>query len=79
MQPFETSQAALEASATGEPLAGDINGNGILDVKDAIAILEFAENLETPSPADIRRGDTDGDLQLTARDVLDVLHGASLR
>jgi hypothetical protein len=79
VQPFGTSEAALQASLTGEAIPGDINGNGMLDAEDAIAILEYADGLETAEPADIRRGDTDGDLQLTVRDALKVLKSASLR
>jgi hypothetical protein len=79
VKPFGTSEAALEASLTGGPVEGDVNDNNILDVQDAIIILEFAQKLETPTQDDIVRGDTDGDFVLTVKDALTVLHGVSLR
>lgn len=79
VKPFGTSQAALRASLTGPAIAGDVDDNGVLDMNDAIAILEFSENLETPTVQQIRRGDTDGDYRLTIKDALRVLRGISLR
>lgn len=79
VQPFQHSEAALEMTSGNAPLRGDINENGTLDVEDASMILAIAENLETATPEQVRRGDTDGDLVLTTKDALRVLHVLSLQ
>ena len=39
------------------PLKGDLNGDGKVDIADALLALEFAIRLRTPSAADIAAGD----------------------
>ena len=81
VHPFTRSEAALEEihQPLLAPVQGDANGNGILDPNDASIILQVAEGLEPSSPDLIRRGDTDGDLQLTTKDALRVLYELSNR
>ncbi len=78
VHPFARSQAALQEVLTGGAgLRGDANGNATLDADDVSIILEVANGLQTASEDQIRRGDTDGDFQLTAKDALRVLHALS--
>ncbi len=80
VHPFAQSQAAIqELVYDGDPLAGDVNANGNLDAEDAYIILQVAQGLLTPTPNHIRRGDTDGDFQLTTKDLNRVLHLLSTR
>jgi len=81
VQPFESSQAAVavDATAYAEPVRGDLDGDGVLTVEDAILMIQFAEEIETASSAQIRLGDTDGDYRLTYRDALQVLRMLSSR
>lgn len=79
VSPFGHTEAALELPGSGAVIQGDMNGNRSLEAEDASILLQFAEGLETPTPDDVRRGDTDGDGQLTGKDVLRVLHFLSNR
>lgn len=81
VRPFSTSQAAVEEIPlrSGGLLRGDANGNGVLDVEDAAIILQASQGWETPAQDQVRRGDTDGDFRLTAKDALRILHQLSLR
>lgn len=80
LHPFAKSEAALqELLHVGSDLRGDVNGNGTIDSEDAYLLYEFSEGLETPAADELRRGDTDGDLHLTASDLGYVLHALSTR
>ena len=80
VHPFAKSEAALEAFLTpGTEARGDVNGNGMLDSEDAYLLYQFTQNLETPTPAQMRAGDTDRDLQLTGKDLGYVLRQLSLQ
>ena len=80
VHPFAKSEAALEAFLIpGTEVRGDVNRNGTIDEEDAYLLYQFSQNLETPTPEEIRSGDTDRDLQLTTKDLGFVLHQLSLR
>ncbi len=78
VNPFGHSEAALDMQM-GVVMHGDVNGDHVLDSKDATLLLEFAQGLETPTMEQIHMGDTDGDGALTEKDVLRVLHYLSNR
>ncbi len=80
VHPFAKSQAALEAFMTpGTELRGDVNSNGAIDSEDAYLLYQFTQNLEMPTSAQLRAGDTDRDLQLTGKDLGYVLRQLSLQ
>jgi hypothetical protein len=80
VHPFSLSEAAVMGDAVSHPIIkGDIDGNGTLDIRDAIAVLEFAEHLANPTPEQVQHGDADGDYQLTGKDALRILHTISAR
>ena len=79
VHPFSRGQAALEEMTTGSTLRGDVNGNGRIDTEDAYVIYQAAQGLLEPTPDQIRRGDTDGDFALTAKDLGRILHALSLQ
>jgi hypothetical protein len=58
--------------------AGDMDGDGIVDVQDAIAILEIAEGYRTASPAQLR-ADPNGDGVLSVDDAIRILTALQLR
>jgi hypothetical protein len=74
IHPFTPSEAAsqkvLSASAA---IQGDINGDGVLDLQDAIEILESAMGYRIATSDEIRRGDMNGDGKLTLEDARLVL------
>lgn len=72
VQTLQSSQAA-EERGTVAPKRGDIDGDGILTVSDAILILERADELSEPTSEEVRRGDIDGDFKLTTKDVMRIL------
>lgn len=76
VQPVQKSQAALvQVMVTRGAVRGDMNGNGILDLGDAIRIIDIAEGLEQATVEDIKRGDINGDGILTVTgDALPILH-----
>lgn len=76
VQPVQKSQAALvQVMVTRGAVRGDMNGNGILDLGDAIRIIDIAEGLEQGTVADIKSGDVNGDGMLTVTgDALPILH-----
>lgn len=77
VHPFATSEAALQEFVRGN--AGDVNDDGKIDADDAYLLYQFAQGLETPSPRQIKTGDTNGDGKLTESDLGYVLRHLSLR
>ena len=79
----DTIEAAAQVQSNDSsgrvPLKGDIDADGILTVDDALRIHTFTEGYETPTPDDIRRGDMDGDFELTSKDVGRALYALSGR
>ena len=62
--------ALIEA---GSPVsAGDMDGNGMVTVQDAIAILEIARGYAVPTPEQLL-SDPNGDGALTVDDALRIL------
>ncbi len=79
VHPFTHSQAALQELMFNGTLHGDVNGNGTLEYDDAYALYQMSEGFLAGSPAEVRRGDTDGDLRITSKDLGYVLQQLSPR
>lgn len=60
-------------SAETPVLAGDMDGNGVIDLTDVVAILEVAERYREPTTAELR-ADPNGDGVLSVDDALALLH-----
>ncbi|MEK7218764.1 MAG: hypothetical protein AAB728_04845 [Patescibacteria group bacterium] len=63
---------AQQASVVMTPLLGDIDGNGYVDVKDAMTLLEVIRG-DTRVPPEALLRDPDGDQTFTTDDVLWIL------
>lgn len=59
--------------AEGTTIAGDMDADGILTTADAIAILDFAQGYESPTPEQLL-ADPNGDGQLTVDDAIRLLY-----
>jgi hypothetical protein len=68
--------ALIEAGSNELP--GDLDGSGIVDLQDAILILEIAQGYRELQPEHLRR-DPSGDGVLTVDDALRILHSLTLR
>ena len=66
VQPF----ALIEAGSTD--IAGDIDGNGILSIDDAVIILEVVQGYRPATPASLK-ADPNEDGVLTVDDALHIL------
>ncbi|MBR0302762.1 MAG: dockerin type I repeat-containing protein, partial [Clostridia bacterium] len=55
-----------------EFLPGDVDGDGVLTMKDVLKIRKNIAGLEELSDEEIKRADIDGDTQLTMKDVLKI-------
>lgn len=64
--------------AGSSTVRGDLNGNGEIDERDVILVLEIAEGYTEATPEQLR-ADPNGDGQLTVDDALRLLHLLSLR
>ncbi len=64
--------------AGGIPRSGDIDGSGMVDIRDAILILEIAQGYREPS-ADQLRADPNDDGILSVDDAIRILSTLSLR
>lgn len=62
--------ALIEAGSPSR--AGDLTGDGVTDVRDAIAILEVAQGYKTPTPEELL-ADPNEDGALTIDDALRIL------
>ena len=58
--------------------AGDMDGNGSIDIQDAISVLEIAQGYKEATP-DQLRADPNGDGQLTVDDALRILATLAIR
>lgn len=68
--------APIEASAT--TVSGDVDADGIITVRDAIAILEVANGYKDATPENLL-ADPNADGQLTVDDAIRILHDLSVR
>ena len=59
------------------PLKGDIDGDGVISVSDALAVLRVAAKLAPPTPEILALGDIDGDGVISVSDALAVLRVAA--
>ena len=64
--------------AGSSTLAGDVDGNGQIDLQDAIAVLEVVQGYREPTAEELR-GDPNSDGVLTVDDALRILHEVTLR
>lgn len=81
VHPFEASKAVSpdeEAAESAGQEPGDIDGNGQVDIKDAIAILEIVQGYEEASPLQLD-ADPNGDSRLTTEDALRILRTIAVR
>lgn len=78
VQTFQTSEAQQANLLRTTPLTGDIDGNGAVDIRDAIAILETIAAKRDPTPA-MLRNDPDNDQSLTVEDALLILRSLAQR
>ncbi|MEI8230384.1 MAG: dockerin type I repeat-containing protein [Candidatus Peregrinibacteria bacterium] len=57
----------------GSPIhAGDLNGDGVIDARDAIEVLEIVQGYKVATPAQLQ-ADPDGNGRLTVDDALRIL------
>ena len=70
--------ALLEAmdSEPAEPVEGDVNGDGEVDISDALAVLRHAMQLEELDDAGIASADVNGDGAVDLSDALIILRMA---
>jgi len=78
VQPFTHSEAEGIEAAHESDLAGDIDGNGIVAVEDAIRILEIVQGYSEPTLPELSR-DPNGDSRLEVSDALRILRSMSIR
>jgi hypothetical protein len=61
----------VDYTAEGATLVGDADNNGVVDVRDAVAIINFVENgVEVANPT---AADTDNDNEITEKDAARIL------
>jgi hypothetical protein len=53
----QATQSIAVASNTTLPPTGDLNGNGTVDIADALRALQLAVGIVTPTAVDLGRGD----------------------
>ncbi|MBI1812627.1 hypothetical protein HY285_05530 [Candidatus Peregrinibacteria bacterium] len=58
---------------------GDVNGDGTVDIKDVILILEFEQGLSTPTTDQRKLADVDHDYRITVQDALRIARAIALR
>ena len=64
--------------AGGTEVSGDMNGDGVADVRDASVILEIVQGYREAGPAELK-ADPNRDGKLTVDDALRILSSVSLR
>lgn len=71
----QTNAVAKQIKAGRE--AGDIDGDGKIEVRDMLQILQTLSGSQSMKPEDQKKADIDGDGKVTIKDVLRVLHFVS--
>ena len=56
-----------------QDLRGDINRDGTVNAKDALAVLKHVADLEVIADADVNKADVNQDKRITAKDALNIL------
>lgn len=64
--------STVPSSSATEGLAGDVTGDGLVDVQDAIRILELSQGYGEPTIGELR-ADPNGNGSLTVDDALRIL------
>lgn len=68
----EFSPVVSPTMADANVLAGDMNGNGQLDIDDVRVTLEIANGYRTPTPEELA-ADPNRDFSITAEDAMTIL------
>lgn len=68
--PEERVDPIQTANALNEPMKGDINGDGKIDVTDVISLVNFILGTAEPTPAQFWAADFNGDGELNVLDVI---------
>ncbi|UPA23116.1 hypothetical protein K8942_02790 [Candidatus Peribacteria bacterium] len=71
-------QTVAPMEASGTRLTGDISEDGIIDVRDAITILEIANGYRDATPDELL-ADPNGDGALTIDDAIRILNDIAVR
>jgi len=71
-------ETVSRSEAGGINITGDMNGDSVVDVRDAIALLEVAQGYEEAS-AEQLLSDPNGDGALTVEDAIRILHDIASR
>jgi len=70
--PFEPASAGTEGVDNTEPLPGDANGDGTVDVKDVVATIDYMlEN--SPTPFVFSNADVNADNTIDVKDVVGII------
>ena len=69
----EVRSAAAPLEMAGPDLCGDLNGNGTVDVSDAILLLRYITGLVTLTPEQQRLADVNGDGEINVADAVLIL------
>ncbi len=75
----ETSEAADVTGSQHATIRGDVNGDGTVDIHDALMLQEFAMRLEDPTPDQRKAGDLNDNGDIDELDVLMLLKSLSRR
>jgi len=68
----DVSPVVLPTRADSNVLAGDLNGNGVLDTDDVKLALEIANGYRTPTPSELA-ADPNHDFVITTDDAMTIL------
>ncbi len=71
-------QTVAPMEASGTQITGDVDADGVITVRDAIAILEVANGYTDATPEALL-ADPNGDGQLTVDDAIRILSDLSVR
>jgi hypothetical protein len=75
----QNTEAAAETANLTQRARGDINANGLLEIRDAILMEERILGLAQVTRQEILDGDMNGDFKLTGQDLLALLHAIADR
>lgn len=76
---LEHIEAATESASLTQRPRGDVNGNGLLETRDALLMHERIMGLVEATRQEVLDGDMNGDFKLTSQDLLALLHALADR